>query len=502
MKKLCLLLFFTSYLLYGQAFKWVVLDSINSKPIPFATVLTNFNQNTITNEEGKFRLQIDKQNKLNDSIFISCMGYHPFKEAIHRLPDTPIFLVEKDIALEGIILSQKELSARDIVKRANQNLDKKYETALTENTFFMRETFEQNWEKMYMKVKKTSITEFRQKFWDSLFKTLPKKDSWHTESYGKFYGNRIKKNQKLALIRAVNLADTINEKGYDYIEKKITDVLDEQVKVDSYFKFKSGVFSTKIERDEVIEKDSDSLQNTNKENQKNDDDKEEKSPEEQFHTGRKNRVTNNLKSFIKKDELNFHVFSHRQHYDYKLVNFTYLNDTPVYQIQFKPNRSKGRYKGILYIDADTFSLIQMDYENTKNIKDFSFFGLTFQLYRQLLRIKFSKFEGQKYQLQFIERIVRYRTGIRRPLKIVEKNKHVRGRRKQNELVADIDMQLNNEERLTFVVLQNKPLSKESFIQHQEINQFKPDKRNNYDPNYWKGYSIIEPNALIRSFKAE
>lgn len=499
MKNLPLLLFFTPFLLFAQEIDQVVLDSINSDPIAFATVLTNFSQNTITNEEGKFRLQINKQLPLNDSIFISCMGYHPYKEAIHKLSESPIYLSEKDIALEGIILAQEELSAEEIVKKANQNLNEKYETGLTEKTFFMRETFEQNWDKMYMKVKKTSITEFQQKFWDSLFNTLPDKDSWHTESYGKFYGNRIKKNQKIALVRAVNLADTINEKGYDYIEKKITDVLDNQVKVNSYFKFKSGVFSTKIDRDEIIEKETDSLQSVKEENPKKE---EEKSPEEQFHIGRKKRVTSNLKSFIQKDELNFHVFSHRQHYDFELVNFTYLNDTPVYQIQFKPSRSKGRYKGVLYIDADSFSLIQMDYENTKNIKDFSFLGLTFQLYRQLLRIKFSKFEGQKYQLQFIERIISYRTGIRRPLKIVEKNKHVRGRRKQNELIADIDMQLDNEERYTLVVLNSEPLSKEKFAQHKEIKQFKPDKRNNYDSDYWMGYTIIEPNALIRSFKTK
>ena len=503
MNRLPLLLFFTSSLLWGQEIHGVVLDSLNNDPIPFATVLTNFNQNSITNEEGKFRLQENEKQHLNDSIFVSCMGYHPFKEAIHQLSDTPIFLVEKNIELDGVILSQKELSAEEIVKKASDNLDEKYETALTEKTFFMRESFEQNWDKMFMKVKKTSITEFRQQFWDSLFRTLPKKDSWHTESYGKFYGNRIEKNQKLALERAVELADTINEKGYEYIEKKITDVLDEQVKVDSYFKFKSGIFSTKIDRDEVIGKEKDSLQSANDKDSEDDQKKEKKkTPEERFHSDRKARVIGNLKGFIKKDELRFHVFTHRQHYDYSLVNFTYLNDTPVYQIEFKPSRSKGRYKGVLYIDADNFSLLQMDYENTKNIKDFSLLGLSFQLYKQLLRIKFSKFDGQKYQLQFMERIIRYRTGIRRPIKIVEKNKHVRGRRKQNELIADIDMQLNNEERYTLVVLKSKPLAKEAFVKHKEIKQFKPDKRNNYDPSYWEGFTIIEPNSLIRSFKTK
>ena len=86
------------------------------------------------------------------------------------------------------------------------------------------------------------------------FRSIPEKETYHIESLGELAGNWTEEEQKLKLIRAVDLADTVNAKGYDLIEKKITFILDESVKENSYFKFKSGIFSTKVDRDEVIEK--------------------------------------------------------------------------------------------------------------------------------------------------------------------------------------------------------------------------------------------------------
>ena len=53
-------------------------------------------------------------------------------------------------------------------------------------------------------------------------------------------------------------------------------------------------------------------------------------------------------------------------YDYEIVNFTYMEGTPVYIIRFQPNGKKGKYKGILYIEADQYSLVQMEAENVRS----------------------------------------------------------------------------------------------------------------------------------------
>ncbi|MFL2611676.1 MAG: hypothetical protein ACJ0P5_05470 [Flavobacteriaceae bacterium] len=44
--------------------------------------------------------------------------------------------------------------------------------------------------------------------------------------------------------------------------------------------------------------------------------------------------------------------------------------------------------------------------------------------------------------------------------------------------------------------------KKNTINWDEQKGFKQDKLHSYDPNYWKNYSVIEPNQVIKSFKID
>ena len=52
-----LLIFFN---LPAQELSAIIIDSLDQQPIPFVTITSNFDKNTITNEEGKFRLFKDE----------------------------------------------------------------------------------------------------------------------------------------------------------------------------------------------------------------------------------------------------------------------------------------------------------------------------------------------------------------------------------------------------------------------------------------------------------
>ncbi len=272
-------------MLQGQEINVTLVDSLTRDPIPFATVLSNFNENTISNEEGSFRLMKSEAFRLQDSLFISCMGYHPLNLAVSQLKDSLIYLSPKEIELNAVILSQNNLTAEEIVKRARIKVADKYDLSFTKKTFFLRESYTQRWLQRDMKIKKSTIKEFKQAFWDSLFRSIPEKETYHTESLGELVGNWTEEEQKLKLIRAVDLADTVNAKGYDLIEEKITSILDESVKEKSYFKFKSGIFSTKVDRDEVIEKELDTLSLPLKNEKKNA--KQNRQPKKGFTRGEK-----------------------------------------------------------------------------------------------------------------------------------------------------------------------------------------------------------------------
>ena len=86
--------------------------------------------------------------------------------------------------------------------------------------------------------------------------------------------------------------------------------------------------------------------------------------------------------------------------------------------------------------------MKIEQQNNKVLRDFSLFGISFELYYHSVTLVFNNFSSEKYQLQFLETEFKFRSGINRPIKIVEKNKYVRGRRKQNELLARINFNLD------------------------------------------------------------
>ena len=490
-------IFLKIIVLQGQQINLQVIDSVTKDPIPFTTILTNFNYNTISNEEGFFRVLKSTNFSNQDSLFITCMGYNEYKVAIDKLKQSVIELTEKTIKLNSIILTSQNLDAYEIIKKVKERIDEKYLTSYSKKKYFMRESFFQKWDKMKMEIEKSTISELNRKFWDSIFKSIPKNDSWHTESLGHIYGDWSKENQKIEIIKAVDLADTVNEKGYERIEKKIAEILNKKTKEDSYFKFKSGIFSTKVDREELIEESIDSIKNDSAIIKKQ---LEKKNIEnENFYKNRKSRISRIYDGIYKKG-LKFEFLKKSYLYDFKIISYSYEGEIPVYKIKFKAKSSKGKYNGNIWIDSENFSIMKIVQQNNKVLRDFSLFGISFELYYHRATLVFNNFSSEKYQLQFLESEFKFRSGINRPIKIVEKNKYVRGRRKQNELLARINFNLDQSSKTTLIVFDDTPIKEGEYNKLKEQKSFKQDKLHSYDPNYWKDYSVIEPNQVIKSFK--
>ena len=53
-----------------------------------------------------------------------------------------------------------------------------------------------------------------------------------------------------------------------------------------------------------------------------------------------------------------------------------------------------------------------------------------------------------------------------------------------------------------VIFDSQSITEEKFKQLKENKRFSPEKRDTYDPAFWAGYNIIEPNEAIRSFTVE
>jgi hypothetical protein len=195
------------------------------------------------------------------------------------------------------------------------------------------------------------------------------------------------------------------------------------------------------------------------------------------------------------------VLEKSNRYDFEKVDFTYFNDIPVFVLEFKPS-GNADYVGKIYVDADEMALLRIEYKNIQDIRDFSLLGMSYKHYYKEVAIQFKKMPTGKYGLQFFELSDHYQTGVDRAFTIVEKNKIVKGRNKQNELKMDLNLQTIQTQKYQGIIFETESISQEVFDTFKENPSVLPVNLIQYDPNFWEGYTIIEPNQTIKDFKVE
>ncbi len=72
-----------------------------------------------------------------------------------------------------------------------------------------------------------------------------------------------------------------------------------------------------------------------------------------------------------------------------------------------------------------------------------------------------------------------RSGAKRPLKIIEKNKYVKGRRKQNQVSFDINLKVDLTIKRELKLIISKPIN--------EINYNNVKEENNVLPEYFESF---------------
>ena len=487
---LLIILLISSALLNAQELTAVVKDSISQKVIPFASIYVNSGSGVVSNEEGHFRLQYDAS-KEKDSLFISCMGYKTLNITFSKVKDTVFYLSPKTIELNSIILSNNQLDIKEILKEIQKDIPEKYELGLTKKKLFFRETGSQEFKILDVKIKKTSITEFNQTFWDSTLVKIPRKNSWYFELIGNLNGDYNKKNQKLELLRALELEDKEKTAIFENIEKLFDTILKQNVKSNSFFKVRSGIIGGKVEADEINDTSEDTLTSKQKIQKEKDD----------FLKWRKRVLSNSIISLFDEEKLDLTILKKASKYKFTQTDFTYLGDTPVYIINFYPD-GNADFKGKIYVDADKLALIRIEYKNIQPIRDFSMFGVSFKEDLREVIVQFKKTASEKYSLEYFDFNTSFEGGFDRPLVITEKNKIVKGRNKQNQLKMDLNVVNRNNQRYQLVIFETIPLDIHVFEDFQEKAKILPVNRITYDPDFWEGYMIIEPNASIKEFRVD
>ncbi len=482
--------FAISFQSYAQTIAATVIDKKTNEPIPYATIQVSKDTGVIANEEGRFHITIDKTPEESDSIYISSMGYQKIALSIQKGIDSILYIEPKTIELGSVFVSNKNMTALEIIEQVAARLDKNYSSGMTHKDLFFRQSDFTSIKKLGVDFKKSTIQELNKKFIDSITRLIPKKSEYYIETLCNYYGNKEK--NKMHIVKAAELYDKNNLGSMDALSDRLENIFTENVKPDSYLKIKSGIFGTKVQVDSILE--------NNKEASAARDEiaTQKKGIKSQFLKFRKMTLNWLFKNLFFEDKGKLNMIRKSGRYNFELVDYTQIDDQSVYIITFKP-KNREDFEGTMYINTQDFAIMRLDYKNIHPLRNFKLLGLSYKEHLYAGKMIFIKGSDDRYMLKYLKNSIGNTFGIDRPLKVIEKNKHVKGKRKQNELSLDIDAIIHSTSTYEVVIFDSKPLLENDYQTKKENTMIEPHYLSRYDPNFWKGHSIIEPNAAIREF---
>ena len=158
----------------------------------------------------------------------------------------------------------------------------------------------------------------------------------------------------------------------------------------------------------------------------------------------------------------------------------------VYTIEVEP-KGRGKYSGTLYINPDDFAIVRIDFKNIKPIYNLKLLGVFVNIYHRDGKIILSKYENDKYNLSYAKINFGQRVGFDRPIKLIEKNKNVKGRRKQNEISFKMDMVSDIKSIIELQVFESKKISKDKFENLKNKNDVMPEYLDEFITNFWEEF---------------
>jgi hypothetical protein len=465
-----------------------VLDSITGTPIPFATVITGERSGLITNEEGVFTITERQLARIKDSISISSMGYE--KTSLWQPKgETTILLAPKTFELEQVFLNANPLSPKEVIEKVKENMLANYTIDLSKKKIFFRQSDLNIMDQVDFGFKKSSIDELNEALFDEIAASIPRESSYYKEAVGDFYGDY--RSHKLYIDKAAELYDKNKDVSIDGLSDRLERIFKENVKPDSYFKIRSGLIGTKVEMDSVAKENEEEAAIVKAEM--------DKPKNSSFQPDIKDRISELFEQLFFNEDSELDILEKSNRYRFTHNKYTFINDAAVYVINFEPKGGKD-FKGVLYVNVRDFAIMRLEFENVNPLKKFGLLGIHYS--RSVFRGKmlFTKEANSGYGISYMELEDGSTFGIDRPLNVIEKNKHVKGRRKQNELALHLDFGTTNISKYEMVVFSSEIISATTYEQVSENPKVNASYLSKYDPEFWKEHTIMEPNAAIQAFE--
>lgn len=477
-----------------QTYSSKLVDAKTKKEIPYATIQYGENKGTITNEEGAFSFVLQNGGLEIDSVYVSSMGYEKKGYTLEQLQDSIVYITPKAIALSGVYLFDEELDVDEIIDKMKENLPRNVNNEPVKQRYFLRQSVFGNIQKVDMGFEKSSIEGLDKHLIDSIASIIPRNNYHYTEVLGDLY--KTNSGFKVDVLKAAELYDKKDVGSFEDLGKRMEGLFKKNVKPDSYLKIKSGIFSQKVQVDEMLED-----METDEETQEQAEAIEKEIQRDTISglaDSQKWLFDEILSEVYYQEDTKMDLIEKTRKYKFELKGYAEIDEAGVYVIDFNP-KGKADFKGRLYVNIEDFAVMRIDFENLKNLRNFRLLGI---YYRETLysgTMRFIKLPNNRYELNFMDFSFGRWFRMDRPLDVIEKNKHVKGRRKQNELRLNIDFQMANNNKWELVVFEQNLIKKSDFEAFKEDQSIEATYMPSYNPEFWSGYNIMEPNQAIKEF---
>ena len=476
-------LILTSFFLSAQSIKIQIIDSLSSDPVPFATVHFSNNRGLITGEIGFFEL-LPEQIEENDSLFVSSIGFERVAVGLKEFNDSIIYTQPKAIVLDDVILTNKNYTTEKIISLVQDRLNDNYSLDYSKRRMFIRELYGQDISKIKIDKFKSSIAELNRSLLDSFLVNMPRKSDYIVETLCYYSGNFEEDNQKINLIKARKTYD----KGDDLMKsltKRLQNAIKENVKSDSYFKVRSGIFGGDMDiegfEEEVDSIDLEAFKAFEKKQLE-----KKKSEKKGFAKYRKNSITELYSKLFFADDAEVNCIQKPNRYVFSEPKLITEGNDLVYVIDFAPKK-KEDFEGTLYVDSKDFAVTRLDFNNTKSLFKIKLLGVSFNDYLRSGKMVFSKGSEKQYGLSYLQITEGQKIGVDRSIKFIEKNKFVKGRRKQNEISMRMDLSLTSKSDYEIRVFESENLTQGEFDQIEEKNEVLPKYYKDFKTNFWEEF---------------
>lgn len=478
------LLLLITQLSTAQTLSGTVLDKKTKEPLVFATVQIGDKYGVITNDEGVFKIQTHYFSE-TDSIKFSSMGYASKSFVLKDFALSTIYLEEKIDELAIVYLVNKNVDPLVIMQRVVENKPKNYGNDLMQFNTFSRAGISNTPQDFELKLKKIDFVDkeavkaFNREIQNFSRQIRNKTTSMYFDNYSEvsINGGNLKVNEQ----KTTQLINREENTSLENLQEKVFKLLGDKIKTESTFKVKSGILPIddefKFEKAENLFAEKDTI-DTN--------------------------VKNNIKSLLSSADLSknneFQFLSEIENYNYTLSDVTGYQDEMVYVLNFNPKRRKANYQGTLYVSADTYAVLKMDYELAEK--------------RVAEKANFKFLLGIKYVQDFNSGIIIYqKTGDKYFPKYIQNHtnnyiyfgrsfsfKENAHRVNRMDIKLDFTIETNVGSRQELLIVDSRPITAGEYNAAPKSHKATVAVIQKYDPALWESYNIIAPNEAIKEFE--